>query len=102
MNGSRKTLSSSTTGPSAPTETRAICSAPTCACSIISFSPPSCICGYLCSVSPPPDAQCLYPPPPSPPRPCGLRVSAQAPERPHRGITERVHVGRLDHHLLLR
>jgi len=26
---------------------RAICSAPTCACSIISFSPPSCMDGYI-------------------------------------------------------
>jgi hypothetical protein len=47
MNGMLKTFSSSTTGPSAPTEMRAICSAPTCACSIISFSPPSCIEGYI-------------------------------------------------------
>ena len=47
MNGRLKTLRSSTTGPIAPTEMRAICSAPTWACSIISFSPPSCIDGYI-------------------------------------------------------
>src|SRR6516165_10146916 len=42
-NGRLKTLRSSTTGPNAPTLTRASCKAPTCACSIASFSPPSCI-----------------------------------------------------------
>jgi len=42
-----KTFSSSTIGPIGPTEMRAICSAPTCACSIISFSPPSCIDGNI-------------------------------------------------------
>ena len=46
-NGMLKTLSSSTIGPIGPTEMRAICSAPTCACSIISFSPPSCIDGNI-------------------------------------------------------
>ena len=47
MNGRLKTLSSSTIGPIGPTEMRAICSAPTCACSIISFSPPSCMAGNI-------------------------------------------------------
>ena len=47
MNGRLKTLSSGTSGPMGPTLMRAICSAPTCACSIISFSPPSCIDGYI-------------------------------------------------------
>ena len=34
-------------GPIGPTLMRAMASAPTCACSIISFSPPSCIDGYI-------------------------------------------------------
>src|SRR5664279_6107984 len=45
--GMLKTLRSSTTGPRAPTLTRANWIAPTCACSIASFSPPSCIDGYI-------------------------------------------------------
>ena len=39
-----------------PTEMRAICSAPTWACSIISFSPPSCIAGNICTDRRPPVA----------------------------------------------
>ncbi len=46
-NGRLKTLNSGTSGPIGPTEMRAICSAPTWACSIISFSPPSCIDGNI-------------------------------------------------------
>ena len=49
-NGMLKTLNSSTIVPIGPTEMRAICSAPTCACSVISFSPPSCIDGNICSL----------------------------------------------------
>ncbi len=40
-NGRLNTLTSGTTGPIGPSEMRAICSAPICACSIISFSLPS-------------------------------------------------------------
>ena len=47
MKGRLKTLSSGTIGPIGPTLMRAICRAPTWACSIISFSPPSCIEGYI-------------------------------------------------------
>ena len=56
MNGRLKTLSSGTSGPIGPTLMRAMASAPTCACSIISFSPPSCIDGYICTLSRPPVA----------------------------------------------
>jgi hypothetical protein len=48
--GMLKTFSSSTMVPIGPTEMRAIWSAPTCACSVISFSPPSCIDGYICTL----------------------------------------------------
>ena len=47
MKGRLKTLSSGTSGPIGPTLMRAMASAPTWACSIISFSPPSCIDGYI-------------------------------------------------------
>ena len=39
--------------PIGPTLMRAIASAPTCACSIISFSPPSCIDGKIWTLSRP-------------------------------------------------
>src|SRR6516162_2563403 len=52
-NGRLNTLRSSITGPMAPTLTRAICKAPTCACSMASFSPPSCIEPNICTVSRP-------------------------------------------------
>ena len=45
-----KTLTSGTTGPIAPSEMRAIWIAPTWVCSIISFSPPSCIAGNIWSL----------------------------------------------------
>ena len=50
MKGRLKTLSSGTIGPMGPTLMRAMASAPTCACSIISFSPPSCMEGYICTL----------------------------------------------------
>ena len=53
MNGRLNTLSSGTIGPIGPTLMRAMASAPTCACSIISFSPPSCIDGYIWMLSRP-------------------------------------------------
>ena len=40
-NGMLKTLTSGTTGPTGPSEVRRMSIAPTCVCSIISFSPPS-------------------------------------------------------------
>ena len=46
-NGRLKTFSSSTMVPTGPTLTREIWSAPTWVCSSISFSPPSCIEGYI-------------------------------------------------------
>src|SRR6266478_3989720 len=52
-NGRLKTLRSSITGPSAPTLTRAIWMAPTWACSIASFSPPSCIAANICTLNRP-------------------------------------------------
>ena len=63
-------------------------SAPTCACSIISFSPPSCIDGYIWMLS----------------RPLrrALELLAHAHDRLDRRIAERMHVGRLEHHLALR
>ena len=41
------TLMSSTIGPIVPTLTRDIWIAPICVCSMVSFSPPSCIDGYI-------------------------------------------------------
>jgi hypothetical protein len=46
-----KTLRSSTTGPNARTLTRASYKAPTWACSIASFSTPSCIEAYIWMLS---------------------------------------------------
>ena len=52
-NGMLKTLTSGTTEPTGPSEMRAIWIAPTWACSIISFSPPSTMFGNICSLSRP-------------------------------------------------
>ncbi len=48
--GMLKTLTVGTTGPSTPSEMRAIWIAPTCVCSTISFSAPSTPPGNICSL----------------------------------------------------
>ena len=79
---------SSTTGPSAPTETRAKAMAPTCACSIASFSPPSCIDGYIWTLS-----RALG---------RGVELLAEVLDRGDGRIALGVHVGSLEHELVLR